>query len=92
VKIHCFGWFGGVAAYFIRSVLVCVWYTVWNETEPIYRSGTKVICWHRIQKYHISEEKMNNGIRHWSPILTAVKFLSIIPYTNPSDHEEPYRA
>ena len=22
--MHCFGWFGGVAAYFIRSVFVCV--------------------------------------------------------------------
>ena len=31
-------------------------------------------------------------IRHWSPVLIAIKFLSVIPYTNPSDHEEHCRA
>jgi hypothetical protein len=33
VKIHCCDYFGGVAAYFISSLLVYVWCTVWNETH-----------------------------------------------------------
>jgi hypothetical protein len=37
VKINRCSWFGGVAAYFIRSILVCVcvcvWCTVQNETK-----------------------------------------------------------
>ena len=36
VKIHRCGWFGGVAAYFIMSGLVCVWCTVWNESHYYY--------------------------------------------------------
>jgi hypothetical protein len=62
----------------------------WKWTR-IYRSETKVICWHHTQKYDSSEEKMNSGIRHLSPVLIAIKFLSVIPYTNLSDREEPRR-
>jgi hypothetical protein len=31
--MHRCGWFGGVAAYFIGSLLVSVWCTVRNETQ-----------------------------------------------------------
>jgi hypothetical protein len=33
VKIHRCDYFGGVAAYFISSLLVYVWCTLWNETH-----------------------------------------------------------